>query len=162
MKGQKDGKMNKDKKKEIKIEIARDKDSKEITRLYRELYKGDEEQKFFNSRAIPSHLKAGSRVFIAKENDKMVGFVWAIFYEHIKNKGVGIIEELYVDDGYKRRGIGKALVRKALDYLEKHSIVAVVTTGEDMKDAQRFYEAIGFTKSKEWYYYSFSHSGTKQ
>jgi len=148
--------MNKGRKKGIKIEIALDKDSKEITRLYRKLYKGDEEQKFFSSRAIPSYLNAGSKVFIAKESDKIVGFVWVIFYEHIKNKGVGIIEELYIDDSYRRKGIGKALVEKALGYLAKHSMVAVVTTASEMKDAQRFYEAIGFKESREWYYYDLS------
>ena len=149
--------MDKGRKKGIKIEIALDKDSKELTRLYRKFYSGDEKQGFFNSKAIPSRLKAGSRVFIAKEGDKIAGFAWAIFYEHIKNKGVGIIEELYIDDSYRGKGIGKALVGKALGYLAKHSTVALVTTGTEMKGAQRFYEAIGFKESREWYYYNLSH-----
>ncbi len=148
--------MNKVKKRKIKIKIAQDKDSEEITSLYRKLYEGEETQKFFSSNAIPSYLKAGSRVFIARENNKIIGFIWAIFYEHIKNKGVGIIEELYIDDGYRREGIGKSLVGKAVAYLAKHSIVVLVTTEAEMKDAQMFYEALGFKKSREWYYYDIS------
>ncbi|EQD50910.1 GCN5-related N-acetyltransferase domain protein, partial [mine drainage metagenome] len=71
-----------------------------------------------------------------------------------QKQGVGIIEELYIYGDYRGKGIGKELVKKALDYLDKHAIVAVVTTGGEMEDAQKFYEAIGFKKSKEWYYHS--------
>jgi len=110
---------------------------------------------FFKSEADPSYFKAGSKVFVAKLQGKIVGFVWAVFYEHIKNKGVGIIEELFVEEGYRRRGIGRALVNAALNYLREHSFAAFVTTSPDMEDAQNFYKAIGFRESKVWYFYDF-------
>lgn len=137
---------------EIKIGIARDGDSKELTELYRKLYEGDEKQKFYSSKVVPSAVKFGNRIFIAKANKKIVGFCWAIWYEHIKNKGVGIIEELYVDEGYRRKGIGKKLVDNVLKFLYKKSIVVFVTTGSEMKDTQRFYESMGFVVCKApWY-----------
>ena len=142
----------------IKIEVASDKNTYELTQLYRKLYKGDEEQKFFNSKALPSHFVSGSRVFVAKDNGKIVGFLWAVFYEHIKNKGVGIIEELYVDEKYRRKGIGKMLVFKAINFLKKHSTVIFVTTGLHMHDAIKFYKAIGFKESKVWFFYPIEQS----
>jgi GNAT superfamily N-acetyltransferase len=140
---------------EIEISVAEEKDAKELTNLYRKLYAGDEEQEFFKSEADQSYFKAGSKVFVARLQGKIIGFVWAVFYERIKNKGVGIIEELFVEEGYRRRGIGRALVNAALNYLREHSFAAFVTTSPDMEDAQNFYKAIGFRESKVWYFYDF-------
>jgi ribosomal protein S18 acetylase RimI-like enzyme len=136
----------------IKIETAKESDSEGLTRLFRKLYEGDEDKKFYSSKASPSNVRLGSKVFVARENKRLVGFCWAIWYEHIKNKGVGIIEELYVDEGYRRKGIGKRLVEAALKFMSKKVIVVFVTTDNQLKDAQKFYESIGFKLSHEpWY-----------
>ncbi len=140
---------------EIKIKTPIGSDFVQISKLYKDLYRGDEEQKFFKSGIDPSNFKCGNRIFVAKENHKVIGFIWVIWYEHIKNKGVGIIEELYIDENYRRKGLGKMLVNKALQYLKKHTIVVVVTTGVEMKTAQKFYKALNFKPSREWYYYDF-------
>ena len=136
----------------LEIKAANKKDTKEITKLYRKLYKGDEKQSFFKSTADPSYFNSGSKVLIAKKDKNIAGFIWIVYYEHIKNKGVGIIEELYVDAVYRRQGIGRILVKKALEYLKGRVTVVVVTTGEEMKSAQKFYRALGFKPSKEWFY----------
>lgn len=136
----------------LEIKAANKKDTKEITKLYRELYKGDEKQGFFKSIADPSYFNSVSKVLIAKKGKNIVGFIWIVYYEHIKNKGIGIIEELYVDTAYRRQGIGRILVKKALEYLKGRVTVVVVTTGEEMKSAQKFYRALGFKPSKEWFY----------
>ena len=136
----------------LEIKTENKKDTEGITKLYRELYKGDEEQVFFKSIADPSYFNSGSKVLIAKKGKNIVGFIWIVYYEHIKNKGVGIIEELYVDTAYRRQGIGRILVKKALEYLKGHVTVVVVTTGEEMKGTQEFYRALGFKLSKEWFY----------
>jgi ribosomal protein S18 acetylase RimI-like enzyme len=139
----------------IKVGTAADKDTAKLTQLYRKLYEGDEDQKFFKSSAMPSYFKSGSRVFVARDGNEVKGFIWVIYYEHIRNKGVGIIEELYVDDRYRKRGIGKKLVSKAIEYLKKkHILVMLVTTDPHMTRAKKFYKAVGFKISREWFYYS--------
>lgn len=136
----------------IKIEPAKNSDSEELTNLYRKLYEGDEKKKFYSSKIMPSKVRFGNKIFVARDKKKLVGFCWAIWYEHIKNKGVGIIEELYVEKGYRRKGIGKRLVQTALKFLGKNSIVVFVTTDSEMKDAQLFYESLGFTICRApWY-----------
>ena len=137
----------------IKIEPAKESDNKDITKLFRKLYEGDENMKFYSSKVSPSNVRFGSKVFVAREKNRLVGFCWAIWYEHIKNKGVGIIEELYVDEGYRRKGIGKKLVDVALKFLSKNVLVVLVTTENGLKDAQKFYESRGFKLSDEpWYF----------
>ncbi len=141
----------------IGIKAAVDNDADELTYLYRKLYKGDEDQEFFNSKAIPSYFNSGSKVFVAKDGNKAVGFIWVIYYEHIKNKGIGIIEELYIDNNYRRKGIGKKLILKAVGYLKKKQVIAIiVTTGPHMENAKKFYKAMGFKISREWFYYPLS------
>ncbi len=136
----------------IRIRPAKDCDSQELTDLYRKLYEGDEKMKFYSSKVVPSKVRFGNKIFVVREKKKVVGFCWAIWYEHIKNKGVGVIEELYVDKEYRRKGIGKRLVETALKFLGKNSIAVFVSTGDEMKDAQHFYESIGFTLCKgPWY-----------
>jgi hypothetical protein len=81
----------------IQIGPAKGSDSKELTGLYRRLYEGDEKKKFYSSKVVPSKVRFGSKIFVARDKKKVIGFCWAIWYEHIKNKGVGVIEELYVD-----------------------------------------------------------------
>ena len=136
----------------LEIKTANKKDTKGITELYRKLYKGDEKQDFFKSTADPSYFNSGSKVLIAKKGKDIAGVIWIVYYEHIKNKGIGIIEELYVDTAYRRQGIGRILVKKALKYLKGRVIVVVVTTGEEMKGAQKFYKELGFKPSREWFY----------
>ena len=139
----------------IRIETATDKDTARLTQLYRKLYKGDEDQRFFKSNAVANYFKSGSRVFVARDGNCIEGFIWVVYYEHIKNKGIGIIEELYIDDKYRKNGIGKRLVSKAIEYLKKRDVlVVIVTTSPHMINAKRFYKAVGFKVSREWFYYS--------
>ena len=141
----------------VGVGTATDKDTVRLTQLYRKLYEGDEDQKFFKSNAVANYFKSGSRVFVARDGNEIEGFILVIYYEHIRNKGVGIIEELYVDDKYRKKGIGKRLVSKAIGYLKKrHVLVVVVTTDPHMASAKRFYKSIGFKISREWFYYSLS------
>lgn len=73
----------------IKIEPDKESDNKDITKLFRKLYEGDENMKFYSSKVNPSNVGFGSKVFVAREKNRLVGFCWAVWYEHIKNKGVG-------------------------------------------------------------------------
>lgn len=143
----------------ISVEAATEKDTARLTQLYRKLYEGDEDQKFFRSSAMPDYFKSGSRVFVARDGKGVEGFIWVLYYEHIRHKGVGIIEELYVDDQYRKKGIGKRLVSKAIEYLKKrHVMVVLVTTDPHMVNAKKFYKAIGFKVSREWFYRSLTYN----
>jgi ribosomal protein S18 acetylase RimI-like enzyme len=131
----------------MKIKIANRGDTEQLTKLYKKLYKGDEKTSFYYSKADPTKFSSGSKVFIAVDKNKIVGFCWSIFYEHVRNKGVGYIEELYVDEAYRRRGIGNALIKEAVASLkrEKASVIFVFT-GPHLEAAKKFYKGIGFRR----------------
>ncbi len=56
---------------------------------------------------------------VAELDNKIVGYIWFVWYEHIKDKGVAYLEELYVEDKYRNPGIEKRLVMHALELIKK-------------------------------------------
>lgn len=137
----------------INIRIAKKSDLDIITSYYHKLYKGDEEQTFYNSEIAPQNFKSGNSLLIAEINSKVVGYLWFVWYEHIKYKGVAYFEELYVTDKYRKITVGKTLINEAKIMLNKLGITTIyVAVGRHMTDAQHFYNRIGFKKSGEvWF-----------
>ena len=86
----------------LEIKAANKKDTRGITKLYRELYKGDEKQSFFKSIADPSYFNSGSKVLIAKKN-----LLYDKGFKDIKNEGSkplfdANIYSSYLDQGDKK------------------------------------------------------------
>ena len=130
---------------DIKVREAKKKDIKTITKYYKRLYEGDEKEPFYNSKLRIGKISAGQRLIVASSENKIMGFVWIVWYEHIKNKGVMYIEELYVDNSFRRRGIGKKLINEAIEIAKEKKISSIfVTTGEHLKAAKKFYKKINF------------------
>ncbi|MEM3245866.1 MAG: GNAT family N-acetyltransferase [Candidatus Micrarchaeaceae archaeon] len=135
------------------IRVANEADIPKISEYYRELYKGDEEQEFFGSKLSYDDFRAGQRILVAESDNKIVGYLWFVWYEHIKNKGVAYFEEVYVDEKHRASGIGKALIEHAIDEIRSMGIKTIyLAVGAHMKDSQEFYKHIGFEISHEvWF-----------
>jgi ribosomal protein S18 acetylase RimI-like enzyme len=87
-----------------------------------------------------------TRVWVAEENGKIVGFVATkVFDAEIR---MGEITMLAVDPDHQTGGIGTALTEFALDSLQEEGMgIAMVETGGDPghAPARRTYERAGFT-----------------
>ena len=60
-----------------------------------------------------------------------------------------LLNDLYVDAGYRKQGIGEALIKAAMDFARNDGATFVVLeTAVDNYTAQSLYEAIGFVKQK--------------
>jgi ribosomal protein S18 acetylase RimI-like enzyme len=89
-----------------------------------------------------------TRVFVAEEDGLIVGYVLGVVVdllpEMFEQESGGFLADIYVDDGYRGRGIGRALVealvdwfrQKGLRYYEWH----VAATNED---ALQFWTRLG-------------------
>ncbi|MEM0143011.1 MAG: GNAT family N-acetyltransferase [Candidatus Parvarchaeum sp.] len=124
----------------MEIFIAEEKDYESITNLYYDLYLDKKNNiKYFDG----VHFE--SRIFMAKADNKSVGFIitTCVYYSASK---VGYIEELFVSDGFRNAGIGQKLVEKAIDWQKSiNSEVVFVTTDE----AQEFYKKFGFRELRK-------------
>ena len=123
----------------MRIFVANETDYKSITRMYYSLYPDKKGIKSFDG------INFKSKLFIAKENNKSIGFIitTCIYYAE---STVGYIEELFVDNNFRNNDIGKKLVRRALRWQrDMHSEVVFVTTDE----AQEFYKKLGFKELRK-------------
>ncbi len=122
---------------------------KAIEPQFRKLYYDSKKARFYNSKLRLGGFRSGEVVLLAETEGETAGFIWLVWYEHIKHKGIAYIEEMYVRNRFRKRGIGRLLVAGALNAAKRKGCTAVfVTTGEHMKAAQRFYVKVGMRPMK--------------
>ena len=93
--------------------------------------------------SIAKGLRSG-RGFVAKDGDRVVGF---IYYQFNPDTGVGEICENAVSSAYRGQGIGGMLYSQVFDYLQAQGakFVKVTTGGDDgHAPARKAYEKAGF------------------
>jgi len=84
---------------------------------------------------------------VAKDGARIIGYaigrITALppFFEH---RYRGYIHDVYVRDGYRRRGIGRQMVQQILDWLRHRGVHLVELTVAANNDAVRFWERLGF------------------
>ena len=96
-----------------------------------------------NLLAHPEHLilgpegLAGGRTYVAEEDGLVVGFAtWA------EAGGIIELEDLFVDPGWRRRGIATALVSRIGEVLRARGVECLEVTANP--HARGFYSAAGF------------------
>ncbi len=87
------------------------------------------------------------RVLVARVDEEIVGCIQADFRKILifRRSERGFIYNLYVQRMWRRRGIGRHLMEKAIDWLQTSGAEMIflnVAGGND--EAQRFYERLGF------------------
>ncbi len=80
-------------------------------------------------------------ILVAKDGERVVGFVG--YGLAGGTEGAGEVFALYVLEEYQKRGVGYALMRRALDELAGCRVVVLWALKENKK-ALRFYERVGF------------------
>ena len=128
---------------------------------WKEAYVGLVNQDFLDRRTMEMSLQSAQRAFdngittlIAKDRERVVGFADFGRYRLDDLRDAGEIYAIYILKEYYGKGIGFALMKKALDALSEYPQTAVwVLTGNER--AIRFYKRCGFEfdgqkKEMEW------------
>ena len=119
-------------------------------RAWKEAYAGLVDQAFLDGRTEEMSRQSAQRAFengvstfVAKDGDRVVGFVDCGRYRGEDLRDTGEIYALYVLREYYGRGLGWALMDHALDALRDYRQIALwVLSGNER--AIRFYRRIGF------------------
>ncbi len=88
-------------------------------------------------------------IYVAEENEKIVGFITA---EIFKKKAwytvqLGSINNIFVLEEYRNKGIGKALMKTMINALKEVGITNIqLDTFNKNSKAIKFYEELGFEK----------------
>ena len=135
---------------QVKIRSATEQDAPAAARLMAQLAeqtRGDIDPGVEDRLRAMLELPHQYAIFVAgDEEDQVVGLLSASQRWTLWHTGpCAIIEELVVDEGARRQGIGRALIQAALDWARAQGCSEVeVSTDRDNTDAQAFYNRLGF------------------
>lgn len=124
--------------------------------LYRVFYnqKSDIEaaKTFLNER-----FKNGdSKIFVAQDNGTTLGFTQLYpSFSSVSMKQIWILNDLFVVESYRRRGVAKLLMDAAEKYaLDSGAVRIVLATQISNTSAQKLYESRRYAKDEDFYHYA--------
>ena len=91
--------------------------------------------------------KYNIKYYIAKENGKIIGSCYICIIPNLTRggKSIGFIENVITDKEYRRKGIGKNIIKKAIEYAKEQNCYKILLqSGNKRTEAHKFYESIGF------------------
>ncbi len=97
-----------------------------------------------------------SVIFVASlpDMEHLVGFTQLYpFFSSVGMQRVWVLNDLFVAQGARRRGVARALMEAAHDFAASTSALRVeLATEATNKSAQTLYEAIGYERDLDWRY----------
>lgn len=141
----------------MKIEIPNIKDLERINELAVKLHEYHVEWRpdiFVHTDQIITeeelkNMIENEKMFIAKEGDQILGYIILGSMREDHKKGYNYrkqleLEALIVDDSVRNKGVGSALMKKALDYAKENACTDVrLTVNEENTSAIKLYEKLG-------------------
>lgn len=105
---------------------------------------------------VSQRLARGDSAFLgAIVHDVLVGFVQ--MYPSYTSVGLGrlwILNDLYVSEDARTRGVATALMHAAQEYAEMTGAkIMALSTATDNHAAQKLYEKLGWTRDEDYYTY---------
>lgn len=105
---------------------------------------------------IAERLNRGeSVIYVAYDNGRPVGFTQLYpFFTSVGMKRAWVLNDLYVVEEYRNRGVGRALIVAARELAKATSAKWIMLqTYTSNVNAQALYEKLGFEKDTSSYYY---------
>lgn len=99
--------------------------------------------------------KQESVIFVAKDEQNYVGFIQLYpTFSSISMKRAWILNDLYVDEKARKKGVGELLLHKAKEYGITTGAKSIsLSTATDNYSAQRLYEKNGYKVDSEFFHY---------
>lgn len=114
---------------------------------YREFYQQESDEALAEHFLCERLERNESVVFVALASGTLpVGFVQLYpVYSSVRVEKNWVLNDLYVEEGFRRQGLGGGLVRAALDFAQvEGSRFLQLETAVDNLNAQRLYASFGF------------------
>jgi ribosomal protein S18 acetylase RimI-like enzyme len=96
-----------------------------------------------------------SVIFIAYNDQDPAGFTQLYpLFSSVNMHRTWILNDLYVNENVRGKGIGEALLKKVIKFAEETGAKGLsLETGEDNRIAQKLYEKIGFIRETNFFYH---------
>lgn len=93
---------------------------------------------------VSEEVKGKNVIFVAEEDDKIVGLCWCTIVDRGVDKQAEVVE-FYVEKEFRGKGIGQKLIAAAKQHFINEQVeVAFVWTHHGNKAAERLYKNAGF------------------
>tara|TARA_Y100001970_G_C13854824_1_gene661130 strand:+ start:162 stop:611 length:450 start_codon:yes stop_codon:yes gene_type:complete len=142
----------------FKIIEAQEKNIEEVGKLfdlYRQFYKYNSDIAKSTNYIKERIIKKESKIFVAIDNNKAIGFVQ--LYETFGSldlEKIIILYDLYVKKEFRKNKIGRELMLTSHNYAKKINVKRIqLSTGIDNFIGQSLYESLGYIKDKDFYTY---------
>jgi ribosomal protein S18 acetylase RimI-like enzyme len=78
-------------------------------------------------------------------------------FSSISAKRILVLNDLYVDEPFRKSGAAKSLMEKALEYAQRQKAYALsLSTAHDNYNAKALYESLGYKQDKHYLHYVLS------
>jgi ribosomal protein S18 acetylase RimI-like enzyme len=125
-------------------ELTRD-DLPALLELYRQLFKDAPDS--VTDELWDQIILQGGKIFAAVEDGKVVSSCAVSLIPNIPHNGrpLGYIENVITHADYRRRGLGKRVMTRAVDYAKENNCYRVfLESGVSRTAAHEFYHSLGF------------------
>ena len=141
--------------------LAKIKDKEQILKLF------DEFSVLLGSKDVPSKVgeaildevlsRNDTMIFVAEEDNRLIGLMSFYILPNIRHgRKRGHIEDTFVTSNARKRGVGRALFLTVKDHCIKNNIKVIkLASGNELKNAHKFYEANGGKTSERFFRFDF-------
>lgn len=123
---------------------------------YRQFYKEPSNITRGKNFLLDRMMRGESVLFLARYHETPVGFVQLYpSFSSVSCQRLWILNDVFVDDSVRRKGVGRALLNVAREFALGTSAKALVLeTAQDNLPAQKLYEQLGYVRDQEMYRYT--------
>lgn len=138
--------------KEILYRLADSNDAGKFKRL-NDLFNGPDTNSIENIEKYLGKIDT-ERVFVVEYEGNLIGFCCCQLIKSVCYDSYSFeLTEIYVDENYQKKGIGKGLIDYVERYCNENNIKKIeLLTGNRNLNAQRFYEKLGYVKTNQIHY----------
>lgn len=138
---------------------ARSEHLEEVSKLfdqYRVFYKSPSDDEAASKFLEERFKKGDSTIFVASDDGRIVGFTQLYpSFSSVSMKGVWILNDLFVEQACRKKGVAKLLLSAAEDFSrETKAIRIILSTQISNTIAQSLYESLGYCKDEEFFHYA--------
>lgn len=121
---------------------------------YRIFYRQDSNKQAARDFLSERLTKQDAIIYIAYKNNKAVGFTQLFpSFSSVSMQPLYILNDLFVDENYRKQGIGVALLNQAKQLCREQNYKGLALQTETNNPAQHLYESLGWKKDTDLQYF---------
>jgi len=131
----------------MKIRLAQKNDYEDIIQLYNLFVGNDRYSKYDNDSFEKVINNPSNYIFVALDNNRIIGFATFSIRDVVRYpKPIAELDELFVHEDYRKKGIGKLLMTEVENKAKEFDCYRLfIESHYDHKAAHKFYESLGYT-----------------